>query len=67
MTVDVIFLHGCGNDGVGETKRIPQRRALQLARTGYVRILETATMPDPETAERLRPVAVRGPKTERRG
>ncbi len=65
-TVEVTFVHSCGEDLAGETKWIPKRRALHLERTGYVRILETAVLSDPENAELKRP-AVRGPKTERRG
>lgn len=65
MTETVTFLMNCADDRVGETKEIDARRARRLAMTGYVQLVERATVPEPERAEQVRPVA-RGPKTERR-
>jgi hypothetical protein len=66
MKQTVTFLVNCANDRAGETKEIDLKRARRLALTGYVRIVETAMVAAPESAEADRPRA-RGPKVERRG
>lgn len=69
MTVKVLFLENCANDLAGEQKAIDAKRAQRLARTGYVRILDTpeaAVTQAEETAARPRPTG-RGGRQERRG
>lgn len=65
MKVHVEFLQACADWPKGATDLLEKKRADRLVRTGYARVLETATVEATERAEQLRP-AGRGPRTERR-
>lgn len=69
-TVNVLFLHSCGEDVAGDRKAVDVKRAQRLERQGYVRVLdgipEAAVIQADETAARPRPQA-RGTRPERRG
>lgn len=65
--VVVKFLHDCADDRAGDVKPIDPTRAKRLERTGYIQIVEQATVTADEQAARPKPPAPRPARAERRG